>query len=280
MAFCAERDSDPLDPNVNSLMDFLSFLFYEKNLSYSSLNTARSAVSTFSLAKKVSLGSHPLVIQFMKGIFNLKPRLPRTKVTWDTGLVLKFLQSWHPSNNLSLLQLSMKVVMLCLLITGQRGQTIWSLNIQNITWGKDYVKCRIGDILKTSSSKHHQDELKFDAYPQSKALCVVHYLNKYVQRTQKLRGKEQKLFISTRPPYKGISRETLARWTKECMEKSGVNMKIFTPHSTRSASTSKAATRIMMPTILKTAGWRSSSTFAKYYKKPILDEGTNVKHLF
>ena len=60
---------------------------------------------------------------------------------------------------------------------------------------------------------------------------------------------------------------------------SGVNMDLFTPHSTRSASASKAATKISLETILKTAGLRSSSTFAKFYKKPIRTEGTTVRHL-
>lgn len=187
--FCIERNFNPLAPDVNKLLDFLTCLFYDEKLSYSSLNTARSAVSqAFSLKELSSLGSHPLVVQFMKGVFNMKPRLPRTTVTWDTGIVLRFLQRWHPAKILSLYQLSVKVVLLCLLITGQRGQTIWSLDLRNITWKKDCVKIRLGEILKTSTAKHHQHELTLHAYPDSKGLCVVHYLEQYVKRTENLRG--------------------------------------------------------------------------------------------
>ena len=268
-----------MDPTVVTLLKFLTFLFEKRSLSYSSLNTARSAVSTFSLAKKTSLGSHPLISQFMKGVFNLKPKLPKTSFTWDTGIVLKYLQKWHPSKNLDLLQLSIKVTLLCLLVAGQRGQTIWALNLNNITWGGDRVTCRIGEVLKTTSNKRHQEDLVFDVFPHSKALCVVHYLKEYVKRTENLRGGETRLFISTRPPHQGISRDTLARWTKNGLSKCGVDMKIFTPHSTRSASTSKAALKVSLPTILKTAGWRSSSTFVKLYKKPIRTEGMIVTHL-
>ena len=49
----------------------------------------------------------------------------------------------------------------------------------------------------------------------------------------------------------------------------GMDITIFTPHSTRSASTSKAATKVPMETVLKTGGWRNMRTFANYYNKQI-----------
>ena len=83
------------------------------------------------------------------------------------------------------------MTLLCLLVAGQRGQTIWALNLNNITWGGDRVTCRIGEVLKTTSNKRHQDDLVFDVFPHSKALCVVHYLKEYVKRTENLRGGRQ-----------------------------------------------------------------------------------------
>ena len=56
--------------------------------------------------------------------------------------------------------------------------------------------------------------------------------------------------------------------------KAGLDLSIFTPHSTRSASTAKAKSgNIPLATILKTAGWSRESTFANYYDKPITNEG-------
>ena len=176
-----------MDPDVNSLIAFLTCLFKE-GLSYSSINTARSAVSSFSLHRKVPLGSNPLVSRYMKGVFNLRPVIPKISVTWDTAKVLNFLKTWHPAKNLDLLQLSIKVVLLCLLVTGQRGQTIWKMDLRNIYWPNhgdedQMVKCSFGDLLKTTTRKKHQKELVFEAYPHSKALCVVHYLKQYKKRT-------------------------------------------------------------------------------------------------
>ena len=56
-------------------------------------------------------------------------------------------------------------------------------------------------------------------------------------------------------------------------------MSIFTPHSTRSASTSRAATRIPIDTVLKTGDWRSMRTFAKHYNKDIIFEENFVNSI-
>ena len=51
----------------------------------------------------------------------------------------------------------------------------------------------------------------------------------------------------------------------------GVDMSIFAPHSTRAVITSAASrTKIPLETIIKTAGVVCESTFAKYYKKPLM----------
>ena len=50
----------------------------------------------------------------------------------------------------------------------------------------------------------------------------------------------------------------------------GIDMTIFTPHSTRSAS-SKAAKKVPIETVPKTGGWSSMRIFANYYNKQIDD---------
>ena len=49
----------------------------------------------------------------------------------------------------------------------------------------------------------------------------------------------------------------------------GVDMLIYTPHSTSAA----AQDHVPLDTILKTAGWSRDLTFRKYYKKPVAEEG-------
>ena len=54
------------------------------------------------------------------------------------------------------------------------------------------------------------------------------------------------------------------------MARAGIDTSVFKAHSTRSASTSKAATSgVAVPDILKLADWSlNTNTFEKFYYKP------------
>ena len=56
---------------------------------------------------------------------------------------------------------------------------------------------------------------------------------------------------------------------------SGIDTSRFKPHSTRAASSSAASNAsVILEDILRTPGWSSESTFAKFYNKPIVKENT------
>ena len=71
-------------------------------------------------------------------------------------------------------------------------------------------------------------------------LCVVTTLREYLIRTKLLREPCSQLLLSYVKPYKPLSRDTISRWVKAVLQYSGIYVTIFKPHSTRSASTSKA----------------------------------------
>ncbi len=50
IAFCSERENDPYDPPLTTVLDFLVTL-YDIGLSYTTINTARSAISAFAVPK-------------------------------------------------------------------------------------------------------------------------------------------------------------------------------------------------------------------------------------
>ena len=56
-------------------------------------------------------------------------------------------------------------------------------------------------------------------------------------------------------------------------------MNSFTPHSTRSVSTSAVVVRIPIDTIIKTAGWTSECTFREFYKRPGSNNSTFITQL-
>ena len=94
------------------MLDFLVSL-HEKGLGYSTLTTARSAISAIVLPHNdVTIGSNPIISRFMKGIFKINPPTPRYKTTWDPHIVLNYLSSLGTGDKLTLKLLSMKLLML------------------------------------------------------------------------------------------------------------------------------------------------------------------------
>ena len=125
--FCNRTEIDKLKPSITDVLKFLTQL-HESGLRYSAMKTAKSAISSFlSIANpsSVHLGSHILIERFMKGVFEIKPSLHRYNCTWSTEGVLRYLKSLSPLDDLSLLQLTRKLVTLFALTTGQRAQTLY-----------------------------------------------------------------------------------------------------------------------------------------------------------
>ena len=59
------------------------------------------------------------------------------------------------------------------------------------------------------------------------------------------------------------------------MEKAGIDITNFKPHSTHMAATSRAkAASVPVREILRTAGWSSSRSFDRFYDKPVMEERT------
>ena len=79
MKFCEEKDINCLKPHLPHVLEFVTL--QSNKLGYSSVVTARSALSSFIQTGGEKLGVHPVISRFMTGLFNLKPTLPRYKET-------------------------------------------------------------------------------------------------------------------------------------------------------------------------------------------------------
>lgn len=162
---------------------------FEQGLGYSALNTARSALSQVLPPQAgVPFGELPLTKQFMKGVFQEKPSLPRYTVTWDPVLLLSFLRSQSPNGKLDLKMLTFKTVTLLTLLSAQRMQTVHLFDIRNMSITDSIVKVSIGDKLKQTRPGYHLHELEFPAYAPDQRLCPVSVVKQYLTRTKPLRG--------------------------------------------------------------------------------------------
>ena len=109
--------------NITTVLDFLVNL-HEKGLSYTTINSAWSAISAITLSgDKNTIGCRPLVSRFMKGMYKGSPPTPRYKSTWDVQPVLTYLASINPVDKLDLKMLTLKLVMLIALVSAQRGKS-------------------------------------------------------------------------------------------------------------------------------------------------------------
>src|SRR5665811_451902 len=121
---------------------------YKSNLSYAAANTARSALST--LLGEVdghSIGTHLLVVRLLKGISNKRPPQAKYQFTWDASVVLNMFNQWKANSELTLSELSIKLVALMALASGQRVKTLSLVRIQNIKFNEN-VTIYITDRLK------------------------------------------------------------------------------------------------------------------------------------
>ena len=201
------------------MVEFLTALFHQ-GLGYSALNSARSALSTSIVCDGVPVGQHPLVVRLLKGVFQLRPALPRNEVTWDPDIVLSYLKHLSPVKTISLKMLSLKLVTLLALLSGHRAQTLHLLDVKNMSISKNSAKFRFGDLLKQSRPGKHQAELSLKAYAPDRRLCIVTVLQEYLRRTREIR-KHSQLFISFIQPHTAVSKSTISRWLKQTLSTAG-----------------------------------------------------------
>ncbi|CAH3183063.1 unnamed protein product, partial [Porites evermanni] len=169
----------------------------------------------------------------MKGVFESRRPKPKYTKIWDVGEVLKHLSTFYPYDKLALKDLTYKVLI----------------------------------------PRNPNTRIEIARYEPDVSICPFTCLQAYINSTKGLREDETKLFVSYVRPHKPVSRGTISRWTKETLHLCGVDTKVFSAHSTRSASVSKASAKdVPFHEIMARAGWKSAETFHKYYNKPVIQE--------
>ena len=146
------------------------------------------------------------------------------------------MKTLRPVAKLALKDLTYKVTMMLMLLSGQRIQTIQLLDLKDVTMSKSQFTFKVSTKVKHTKPGRHLQDLKFKAYAPDRRLCISTYLQKYLAVTKPLRGDEMKLLISFNKPYQAVSR----RWIKQVLSHSGIDTDVFSAYSTRSASVSAA----------------------------------------
>ena len=274
--FCVEHGIKLMSPTLPQACGFLKSLS-KKGMGYGALNAARSALATIlPRYEGVGFGKHPIVSWLVKGAYERNPPAPKYSSFWDVQKVFEMFKNWGKSSELSLKHLTLKHAMLLMLVTAQRGQTIIALSIDSLDLS-EVVIFKMTKLLKHNRLGDPLDSLVLRPFDTCYRLCVVRTLKQYLERTKSLRKDQKQLLVSFAPPYKAISRDTLARWTVKTLALAGIDTSKYRSHSTRGA-TASAAKKLGVPInlIMKQAGWKNEQSFAKFYDKTVDQDGTEM----
>ena len=272
--------TDPFNCEIHVPLNFLQFMMDEpfdpkdlqRRRSFSVMRVIVSALSTVLFYDGLSFGNAKLTSQFMKGLLRLRPIKHRYKTQWDMNMVLDCLKNkpWIQAAGIPLDKLGKKAMILFLLATANRNHCVTELRISDDRF-RDYGNKLEFLFLDEEVKRMGLDPVvKLKAFIKNRQIDPVWYINAYIHRTEKLRGDEQRLFISAQKPHKAISTSTARRWVREVLRDCGIDINRFGAGSTRGASASAGSAKgASLKEIMTAGGWRKASTFQDWYKRPI-----------
>ena len=267
--YCTEKNIVYDGPTVEQFLSFFTKLF-NQGVSHSVLISAKSPVAHILKMKYLHISQHPSVIKYFKGSFNLRPPLPKISFVWDVQIMFEYFRSLGDNRQISDKDLSQKLLILQLLLGGQRLNSVFHFTIDRMIISSTSVTFSPDHILKHSKPGRKLDVFEYRAYSDHN-LCVLECLKEYIhRRNDRVHKLQNRLFITYRNPYHTASIDTLRRRIKETFTKTNL-IENFSPHSCRSASTTKAYNMSLdIMDILRKACWSNAKTFLQHYKKEII----------
>ncbi|XP_050293054.1 uncharacterized protein LOC126733719 isoform X1 [Anthonomus grandis grandis] len=267
--FRKSRNMKVYSASVPDILKFFTTQF-KNGATYTSLNSFRAALTQI---LGPELTSDFRIKRFFTGVHSLRPTAPRYNYTGNPCIVLTYVKSMS-NETLSLQDLTYKLAILIALATGQRVQTLANIEVENIIIDENKVEVKIPKKLKTSAKGRIRPTLLLPFFNQDKKICLARTLIEYLNKTKNLRQTSKNLFITVKKPHRLVTSQTISRWLKVILKKSGLDTNKFTAHSTRHAATSADARKgVSYDSIRLAAGWsEKSSVFANHYNRPLLQK--------
>ena len=175
---------------MSEVANFLADL-YREGYQSSSLNVFRFAISSVhDKVDGVEVGKHPTITRLLKGAFQERPPLPRY---FFMGCKCSFtvLKGLGPSTDLSLKQLTFKLVMLLALTRPSRSADLISLSLGRRRFSSEGVTFLPSTLAKQSRQGKPLVEFFFPSFSHDESLCPVQTLQQYELVTSPFRLGEQ-----------------------------------------------------------------------------------------
>ena len=178
--YCTEKNIVYDSPTVEQFLSFFTELF-NQGVSHSVLISAKSAVAHVLKMKYQHISQHPSVIKHFKGSFNLRPPLPKISFVWDVQIMFEYFRSLGDNRQISDKHLSQKLLILLLLLGGQRLNSVFHFTIDRMIISSTSVTFSQEHVLNHSKPGRKLDIFKYRAYSDPN-LCVLECLKENINR--------------------------------------------------------------------------------------------------
>ena len=180
--YCSSRDINYLTPTIEQVLEFLTEI-YNTGAGHSVVSTTRSALSSVIFIPGFSrLSDHPLIKRLMKGVFNNRPPCSKYTKVWNVDSLFIYLKTLPINSNLTLKMLTLKLVILLGILSGQRVSTIHKFDILKIDIFNDQVIFHVTELLKHTRVGKPNQPFIYKAFPADPNLCVLTCLKEYLSR--------------------------------------------------------------------------------------------------
>ena len=130
-------------------------------------------------------------------------------------------------------------------------------------------------------SRNFFSEKKIKAAASIQENTVVECAKVYIEIRKELLPEIRQFLVTYGKPHKVASDDTISRGIKSTISGAGIDIDIFTAHSTRFASPSEAKqVRIRYTEIPRRGSWKGTNTFTKHYDKHIINKDELAKFDF
>ena len=161
-----------------------------------------SIILSYKFSKKCSLTYH---------LHTIRPPKAKLQFVWDIKTVFSYLEEIGLSNKLPDKILSQKLLILLLLLGGQRMNTLFNFEVDNAFINTEYAIPFPNKVLKHSKHGRKLDQFIYRLSPQ-KQLCVVDTLQEYLTRRKLIVDcRIKKLFITLKATYHEATIDTSGR---------------------------------------------------------------------
>ena len=256
--------------SVTNVIQFLCFLFYERNLSPGTVTHYRTALVVplqiyFNIDLKI-----PAVTDILRAMCLQRPKTPSSAPAWSLNKVLEFLE--RLPTDLSMEMLLRKTAFLLLLATGWRISELQACvrDLEFCFFTRDSslrIRPHPSFLAKNERSQerweHKEIKVLILQDGSISKLCPVTSLKSYLKRTSKFR--KGKLFLTPGNPQKIMSVYSLSKLICDVILMADPATKAKVHDVRKYASACSYASTMLTGELVQAMNWNSPVTFFKFY---------------